>query len=54
MYPVFRKSLFHHFSYGTDTVTAWGEYGLGQPTNMSYAMHSYFNDSQSAGYHGTE
>ncbi|KAK2047260.1 hypothetical protein LZ31DRAFT_611068 [Colletotrichum somersetense] len=31
----------------------WGEYGLGQPTNLSYAMHTYFNDSQSATYNGT-
>ncbi|GLB09961.1 hypothetical protein AtubIFM57258_005895 [Aspergillus tubingensis] len=34
-------------------VFPWSEYGLGQPTNLSYAMHAYFNDSQSAGYHGT-
>lgn len=34
-------------------VFPWGEYGLGQPTNMSYAMHAYFNDSESAGFHGT-
>lgn len=34
-------------------VFPWGEYGLGQPTNLSYALHTYFNDSQSAGYHGT-
>lgn len=38
----------------TNHKTAWGEYGLGQPTNLSYAMHTYFNDSQSQSYHGTE
>ncbi|KAL4981591.1 Six-hairpin glycosidase-like protein [Aspergillus falconensis] len=31
----------------------WGEYGLGQPTDLSIALHTYFNDSQSAGYHNT-
>ncbi|KAK1967055.1 hypothetical protein LY78DRAFT_607389 [Colletotrichum sublineola] len=35
------------------SVFPWGEYGLGQPTNLSYAMHTYFNDSQSASYNGT-
>ncbi|KAK1975702.1 hypothetical protein LZ30DRAFT_807420, partial [Colletotrichum cereale] len=35
------------------SVFPWGEYGLGQPTNLSYAMHTYFNDTESADYHGT-
>ncbi|KAJ9132070.1 hypothetical protein NKR23_g11429 [Pleurostoma richardsiae] len=35
-------------------VFPWGEYGLGQPTDLSYAMNTYFNDSQSSGYHGTD
>ncbi|PCG95933.1 hypothetical protein PENOC_075280 [Penicillium occitanis (nom. inval.)] len=35
------------------TVFPWGEYGLGQKTNLSYAINAYFNDTQSAGYHGT-
>ncbi|KUL85763.1 hypothetical protein ZTR_08530 [Talaromyces verruculosus] len=34
------------------TVFPWGEYGLGQPTNLSYAINSYFNDTQSATFHG--
>ncbi|KAH8901604.1 hypothetical protein GQ53DRAFT_707960 [Thozetella sp. PMI_491] len=34
-------------------VFPWGEYGLGQDTDLSTAIHTYFNDSQSSGYHGT-
>ena len=32
---------------------AWGEYGLGASTNLSYAIHAYLNDSETAGWHGT-
>ncbi|KAK4565236.1 hypothetical protein LTR86_003853 [Recurvomyces mirabilis] len=33
-------------------VFPWGEYGLGQPTNLSFAYNAYFYDNQSASYHG--
>ncbi|PIA95938.1 hypothetical protein CB0940_10046 [Cercospora beticola] len=33
-------------------VFPWSEYGLGQPTNLSFAIHTYFNDSQAATYRG--
>ncbi|KAF2479378.1 hypothetical protein BDY17DRAFT_318808 [Neohortaea acidophila] len=33
-------------------VFPWSEYGLGQPTNLSYAYDAYFNDSESGSFHG--
>lgn len=54
MYAVFRKPIMTQstFRIVADTDAAWSEYGLGQPTNLSYAIHTYFNDSQAATYRG--